>query len=67
MTQTIRKWDSRMSIGTIETDSRGNKTVRAFSGRILGYYKKDQDVTTNFMGKMLYIGDMASALLITEQ
>lgn len=51
-------------IGTIETSGNGDKTVRAFSGRILGYYKSSQNVTTDFYGRILYKGDMASALLV---
>ena len=51
-------------IGTIETTGNGDKVVKAFSGRILGYYKRNQDVTTDFYGKILYKGDMASALLV---
>ena len=54
-------------LGTIETDSSGNKTVKDFYGRILGTYNRSQNVTKDFYGKILYHGDMASALLITER
>lgn len=50
-------------IGYIETDSRGNKTVTNYAGQILGYYKADRNVTTNFAGQVLYFGDMASSFL----
>ena len=63
MIETIREF-SGMSIGTIETDCNGDKTVRNFSGVVLGYYKKSSNVTTDFYGRILYKGDMASALLI---
>ena len=63
MTQTIKEFSGRI-IGTIEVDGRGNKTVKAFGGRILGYYDASQDVTKEFGGRILYRGDMASALLI---
>ena len=54
-------------IGTIETDSSGNKTVKDFYGRILGHYEKSSNVTKDFYGNILYDGDMASALLITQR
>lgn len=49
-------------IGTIETDSNGNKTVRSVTGRILGYYKKNTNVTTDVTGRIITRGD-ASAML----
>ena len=54
-------------IGTIETDGRGNKTVKDFYGRILGTYDKSMNVTKDFYGRILYHGDMAAALLITQR
>ena len=54
-------------IGTIETDGRGDKTVKDFYGRILGHYEKSANVTKDFYGRVLYHGDMASALLITQR
>ena len=54
-------------IGYVETQGNGDKKVTAFSGRILGYYYKDRDVTTDFSGRILYRGDMASALLVLEK
>ena len=54
-------------LGTIETDSSGNKTVKDFYGRVLGKYEKSSNVTKDFYGKILYHGDMAAALLITQR
>ena len=54
-------------LGTIETEGNGNKTVKDFYGKILGYYDKNQNVTKDFYGRILYRGDMASALLITQR
>ena len=63
MTETIKEYSGRI-LGTIETDGRGNKTVKSYGGKILGYYDASQDVTKEFGGRILYRGDMASALLI---
>ena len=54
---------SRLIIGYIDTKPNGDKVVTNFSGVILGYYRKSSDTTTDFSGRVLYYGDMASALL----
>ena len=54
-------------LGTIETQSNGDKVVKDFYGRILGRYEKSGNVTKDFYGKILYHGDMAAALLITQR
>jgi len=51
-------------IGVIEHESNGDKTVKDFYGRILGRYERSSNVTKDFYGKILYKGDMASALLV---
>jgi len=53
-------------IGYIETKSNGDKVVKEFGGRILGYYYSSRNVTTDFGGRILYHGDMASALLVVR-
>ena len=63
MTETIKEFGGRI-IGYIETDGRGNKTVKSYGGRILGYYDKSSNVTKEFGGRIIFLGDMASALLI---
>ena len=50
-------------IGTIRIESNGDKQARDFYGRILGYYRKDRNVTTDFYGRILYRGDMVASLL----
>lgn len=45
-------------VGIIEIDSNGDKTVKEFSGKILGYYRKNRDVTTDFYGKIIAFGDI---------
>jgi hypothetical protein len=64
-TETISTF-SRSIIGYIETDSNGKKTVKDFSQKILGYYRPDNNTTIDFYGKILYFGDMASALLVLK-
>ena len=63
MTERITDFYGRC-IGTIETDGSGNKTVKDFYGRILGYYDRSSNCTKDFYNKVLFRGDMASALLI---
>ena len=47
----------------IYVDAQGNKTVKNFYGKILGYYHADRDVTTDYAGKIIAWGDATSALL----
>ena len=63
MEETIRTFAGQI-IGYVKTLSNGDKEVRDFYHRILGYYRKSQDITTNFIGQILYRGDMSAALLI---
>ena len=63
MEETIRDY-AGMIIGKIKTLPNGDKEVRNFSYKILGYYRKSRDVTTDFYGKILYRGDMSAALLV---
>lgn len=60
--QTIRDFSGKI-IGFIETDSRGNKTVRDFYMRVLGYYDKSLDVTTDFYHRVIARGDCCGMLL----
>ena len=61
----IREFSGKI-IGYIYVDEQGKKTVRDYYGKILGYYYPDRDVTTNFTGKIIARGDIASSLLFTE-
>lgn len=50
--------------GIIETDSFGNQTIKSFPDKkIIGYYKVDKNITTDFYGKILSQGNTAIALL----
>ena len=66
MTERITDFYGRC-LGTIETDGSGNKTVRDFYGKVLGFYDKSTNCTKDFYNKVLFRGDMASALLIYKK
>ena len=59
----IRAWDGWI-LGYREPTGGGNITYRAFSGVILGFYKKDLNVTTNFLGRHLTQGDSGVSLIM---
>ena len=61
----IKDFNGRI-LARIETDSHGNKTVRSFRHWVLGYYKADLDVTTDFYGKIIARGDATGMLIPTE-
>lgn len=54
-------------LGSVETDNKGNKTVRDFYGRILGYYDKANNVTRDFYKKIIGRGDQAVSLIYREK
>lgn len=64
--QTIKRWDG-VIIGFIETDEKGNKTVKDFYGHILGKYDKRHDVTRDFYGRQVAKGDQSSMLFSFSQ
>ena len=61
--ETIREF-SGMIIGYLDHYPNGDVEAVAFSGRKLGKYVKQYDVTNDFYGRTLYRGNMAAALLI---
>ena len=63
--ETIRDFYGRI-LGTITTDSQGNKVVRDFYGRILGKYEKQANVTRDFYGRIVARGDRTSSLVPTK-
>ena len=67
MIREIRDYHSRMLIGTIEEEPNGDRTVRNLAGIILGQYVADRDLTIDFYGRPLYIGDVTAALLLQDQ
>jgi len=58
----IKEFSGRI-IAILTHENNGDITVRDFSGRILGYYRKSRDVTTDFSGRVLYYGNAAAALI----
>ena len=54
-------------LGTIETDSSGNKTVKDFYGRILGSYDSSDDFTRDFYGRIISKGTTAIGLIYNNQ
>lgn len=60
--ETIRQFNGAI-IGYVETDKQGNKQVRDFYGRILGYYDKKTNTTRDFYGRILSNSDTVVGLL----
>lgn len=50
-------------LGTVETDSNGNKLVRDIRGFILGRYEKDSNTTKDYRGFILGRGDFCVSLI----
>ena len=61
----IRDFYGRI-LGSITTDSKGNKVVRDFYGKILGKYDKKTNVTRDFYGRIVARGDRTAALIPTQ-
>ena len=49
--------------GTVVEENNGDKTIKDFYGRPLGYYKKGRNVTTDFYGRVVASGDQLTMLL----
>lgn len=54
------------TIGTITTDSLGNKTVRDKMGRTVGTYKASTKTTHDELGRIIAHGDLSASLLTTR-
>lgn len=50
-------------LGFVEDDAQGNKTYRDFYNRIVGYYRKKENVTLDFYQRVVARGDTGSALV----
>lgn len=65
-TEYIRDIDQKI-IGSIDTKSNGDRTARMFpSQKIIGFYFKDQNVTTNLIYTRLTFGDSLVSLIMAE-
>ena len=60
--EVIRDFYGRI-LGTITTDSNGNKVARDFYGHIVGKYDKNANVTRDFYGHIVAKGDRVSGLI----
>lgn len=50
-------------LGWIDVESSGDKTYRAFSGRILGWYRVSDNTTRDFSGRIIGRGDIGISLI----
>lgn len=57
----IRDFSGRV-LGSVETDAKGNKVTRDFSGMILNKYDARHNVTRTFSGRVIAKGDISSSL-----
>lgn len=63
----IRDFNSRKIIGILRTLNNGDIEAREFSSRrVLGYYRKAVDTTTDFYGRMLTKGNAAVGLIYDQ-
>lgn len=62
--QWIRDYAGRV-LGSVETESSGNRIIRDQYGKVLGRYDKRADVTRDLYGRVVAKGDQ-SAMLITR-
>lgn len=60
--EVIKAWNG-IICGYVHTDGIGNKKVTDERGKILGYYKKEMNITTDERGRIIARGDMATSLI----
>lgn len=65
MKEIIKDWTGKI-IGSVETDNKGNKTIRNFYGVILGRYDKATNVTRDFYGRLISRGDTSIGLIYSN-
>lgn len=65
-TQTVKDRKNHI-LGYIEIDDEGNKTAYNFYRKILGSYKKSQDITYDFYMRIVAYGDATSALIFENE
>lgn len=54
-------------LGYIETKPNGDKVATTVSGKILGYYRKSLNITTDYMGNIIARADVCSYLVFNER
>ena len=65
MKETIKSFSGAI-LGYLETESNGDVVAKDSSGRIVGYYRKSRNATTDFAGKILYYGNCVVALIVNR-
>ncbi len=60
--QQVRDYCGRI-LGSIETESNGDKLIRDFYGRVLGRYDKRADLTRDKYGRVVARGDQSAMLI----
>lgn len=63
--ETIKSYSGSI-LGYLDTEGNGDVVAKSFDGRILGYYRKSNNVTTDFSGRYLFYGNCAVALIINN-
>ena len=63
--QSIRKLSGQI-VGFYEVQPNGDKTIKDFYGRILGFYEKGRDVTTDFYRRIIGFGDISGIFFKNE-
>ena len=64
--ETIKEF-SGFVIGYLEHLDNGDIIAKKFDGRVLGRYERSSDATKDFYGRILYYGNVASALIILNK
>jgi hypothetical protein len=64
--EVIRDFHGR-TLGTITTDTLGNKIARDFYGRTVGRYDVSCNVTRDFYGRIVSRGDRVASLIPTSK
>jgi hypothetical protein len=63
----IKDFQSRQTIGILRTLRNGDIEAREFSSRrILGYYRKKQDLTVDFFGRRFAKGNCVVSFIYNE-
>ena len=53
-------------IGWLDTLHNGDIMVKDYAGRVLGYYRKAQDMTTEYAGRFLNYGNTCVSLIYRQ-
>ena len=64
----IKEFGSGKILGIIETDSNGDQKAIDFDTRkILGFYRKKNDHTTDFYGRIIARGNCVASLIFNKR